>query len=377
MKGLKKLVLAAAVVAPFAHAEMTSIDDVMLSEMTGQAGVTIDFDLEMTIGEIRYVDQDGFGSDADDQGFLTLSNVFVGESENDITAATNLTAQINGVTIDVDGTDGIVIGLGQIGGGLTDSGFAASVLAGAPAVTTQDESQLATGHYWRGLDVTADFGINGAAAGSFKIDNLTNFVPNALVFEGLHKFGMTGLAYRDVAAGATIEAAFDATVDAVLGGSGLTRATANDAQFAQAETAAKLNLIDEFLAGSYVDAYVAIQAGGDDGAEGLTINGSLGFVIEKMAYVDDGREMGIHNFTMFDTDASGNIIGFQIDGLTIDVVAYAGAASGSALKIGGATMTGNIVMGDIYIGNYQTGSIGALAIKDINMSATDIYVYGH
>lgn len=371
MKGLKKLALAAAVVAPFAHAEMTSIDDVMMSEMTGQAGITIDIDLAMTIGEVRYVDQDGFGTDAyqlvsgapvSDAGYLTFSNVQVGE----LSSGTLEAAAIRGVTIDVDGQQGIVLGLGHIGGN-TD-------LAG-----------LSTGHFWSGLDVRADFGINGASAGRFVIDNITNFVPNALVFEGLYKFGMTGLQYTD-GANAIDKAAFDTTVVTALNGGTPPASPAAAAGLLLAATDAQINAAKQqavgaqaanFLAGNYVDAWVAINAGGSDGAQGLTISASTGFVIEKIAYEDDGREMGIHNFTMFDTDASGNIIGFQVDGLTIDVVAYADAASGSALKIGGATMQGNIVMGDIYIGNHTQGSIGGLAIKDINMTGTDIYVYGH
>ena len=60
MKGLKKLALVTAVAAaPFAQAEMTAMDDALLSEMTGQAGITIDVDLDMTIDAIKYVDQDG------------------------------------------------------------------------------------------------------------------------------------------------------------------------------------------------------------------------------------------------------------------------------------------------------------------------------
>lgn len=370
MKGLKKLALAAAVVAPFAHAEMTSIDDVMMSEMTGQAGITIDIDLAMTIGEVRYVDQDGFGTDQGDQGYLTFSNVQVGELTNAVTGA----SAIRGVTIDVDSARGIVIGLGHIGGATTQAN-----------------------HFWDGLDVRADFGINGAAAGSFKIDNITNFVPNALVVEGIAKFGYLpaaavpvgtpgALAWTDSANAVNLTAfqsdyaaAYTAIMtDLATNGAaspyfGLPQTTLE----AAAKQSAVANQGAQFTAGNYVDAWVAINAGGSDGAQGLTISASTGFVIEKIAYVDDGREMGIHNFTMFDTDATGNIIGFQVDGLTIDVVAYAGAASGSALKIGGATMQGNIIMGDIYIGDYVNGSIGGLAIKDIDMSATDIYVYGH
>ena len=155
MKGFQKLTLAAAIAAaPFAQAEMTSIDDAMLGEMTGQAGITIDADVQVTIDAIKYVDMDGdrelvtaevlegqfdidgnaladggyaAGSTSADpivqnaadavysgaQGAITMSKLRIGsidESTGVLSAA-----QIRGVTIDADGDRGVVIGLGQIG----------------------------------------------------------------------------------------------------------------------------------------------------------------------------------------------------------------------------------------------------------------------
>ncbi len=105
MKGLKKLALASAVAAaPFAQAELTAMDDALLGEMTGQAGITIDVDLDMSIDAIKYVDQDGVSGV---QGAITASKITL---DNDGGAAT-----IRGVTIDADGSRGLVIGLGQVG----------------------------------------------------------------------------------------------------------------------------------------------------------------------------------------------------------------------------------------------------------------------
>ncbi len=148
MKGFQKLTLAAAIAAaPFAQAEMMSIDDAMLGEMTGQAGITIDADVQVTIDAIKYVDSDGVGSttlvsaatgqfdntgtaavdggfDSDGnaeavtqdvfgtQGAITMSELRIGSIAADGTLSA---AQIRGVTIDADGSRGVVIGLGQIG----------------------------------------------------------------------------------------------------------------------------------------------------------------------------------------------------------------------------------------------------------------------
>lgn len=360
MKGLKKLVLAAAVVAPFAQAEMTSIDDAMMSEMTGQAGVTIDVNLAMTIGEIQYVDTDGqadnfqsnaalVGFRADDKGSVSLKNIQVGElsSTGGVLAATSIT----GITIDADATRGLVINFGQIGGdnlaafGVTD------------------------GKFWTGLDVRADFAINGTTAGSFAIDNFSNFVPNAMVVEGATKFGIfTNM--MDTSTGFQVTDFTNAVAANFASGP-----TAGNE--AQSKALAASTLKNDMLAGAKVDAWVAVRAGGSDGAQGLSIDASVGGLIERMAFVDDGNEVGIHNFAMFDVDGSGNVIGVQVTGMTIDVVSHAAAASGQALKIVPGNISGTFAMGDIYVGNADTGSLGSVAIKDINLTGTEMFIYGH
>lgn len=376
MKGLKKLALVTAVAAaPFAQAEMTAMDDALLGEMTGQAGITIDIDLALTVGEIKYVDSDGYDTDGNDSGSLSFKNLQVGEiDETGTLAATSL----RGITIDADGADGLVIDFGQIGSGLD-------------LTDTADQAYAAAGHYWRGLDVRTDFEINGASAGSIKIDNLTNFVPNALVVEGIAKFGVytpqgTGLAtdlnWTD-GANAVDLTQFQTDVASYIAANAADPANYTDAEYAAAQASAQANQAVAFTAGSYVSGNVAIQGGtaNNDGTSGLTINAEMGFVIEKMAWIDTDStgtgEFGVHNFTMFDVDADGNITGFQVNDLTIDVVDHAAANSGQALKIGGATMKGTIAMGDIYIGDHVNGSLGSVIMKDIDMAQTDIYIYGH
>ncbi len=402
MKGLNKLALAAAIsAAPFAQAELTAMDDSFLEGMTGQAGITLDLNLDMSIAEIRYADEDGQGTDVGDGGFLTLSNIEIFGDQG----VTGTQALIKGVTIDVDGNDGIVIGFGQIGG---QSDLAASNAAAA----------VATSNYWTGVNVTADFGINGAAAGSFEIKNFTNFVPNALAMEGVQKFGysfidttgaVSGTAGAPLGAGTPVALVNDATganlgaianatatgapgsggliqseFEALVGGGAAADQATWDAATATVLTDTANGFAAALVAGTHIDASVSISAGGATGTEGLTIDAVVGFVIEEMAYIDDGNKMGIHNFTMYDTDAvTGAITGFKVTGLQIDVI---GAADGfvatnsnatSALQISGLDTEGTIAMGDIFIGDHTTGSLGAVAIRDIDMSNTSILVYGH
>jgi len=423
MKGLKKLVLATAVAAaPFAQAELTAMDDSFLEGMTGQAGITLDINLDMNIAEIRYADEDGSGDDINDGGYLTLSDIKIFGDQG----VANDQALIKGVTIDVDKNDGIVIGFGQIGG-VSDQ------------VGTDAAAAVIASNYWTGVNITTDFGINGKTAGSLEIKNFTNFVPNALALDGVKKFGYDLVDSTGTAggvAGSTLNAAAmvagglapdmataqvaadsmftkvalvvdgDVTLGAIANATSSTGLIAQEYQAlvlsgsAQGEATfqtAKENVLNNIdaatvaagtpngfaqalTAGTHIDASVSIAAGGSVG-EGLTISAVVGFVIEEMSFDDDGLKMGIHNFTMYDTDAvTGAITGFTVDDLTIDVVsrvADENSASTAALQIAGLTTNGTIAMGDIFIGNHTTGSIGSVAIRDIDMSNTQILIYGH
>jgi len=58
MKGLKKVALASAIAAisAGAQAELKALDDSAMGELTGQAGLTIDIETQLSIGEFTYVD---------------------------------------------------------------------------------------------------------------------------------------------------------------------------------------------------------------------------------------------------------------------------------------------------------------------------------
>ncbi|MEQ9546471.1 MAG: DUF6160 family protein [Marinobacter sp.] len=62
MKGLKKIALATAVAAaPFAaHADLKAMDDSAMGNVTGQAGVTIELETKVSIGQFKYTDEGSF-----------------------------------------------------------------------------------------------------------------------------------------------------------------------------------------------------------------------------------------------------------------------------------------------------------------------------
>ncbi len=88
MKGLKKIALATAIAAaPFAsHAGMKALDDTAMGNVTGQAGVTIELETKVGIGEFRYTDTDGYGAETEGGSFvvsgITLGGAAVGGGQD-------------------------------------------------------------------------------------------------------------------------------------------------------------------------------------------------------------------------------------------------------------------------------------------------------
>ena len=83
MKGLKKIALATAIAAaPFAtQAGMKALDDTAMGNVTGQAGVTIELETKVAIGEFRYTDTNADAATNDpesDGGSFVVSNIVLG-----------------------------------------------------------------------------------------------------------------------------------------------------------------------------------------------------------------------------------------------------------------------------------------------------------
>lgn len=97
MKGLKKIALATAVAAaPFAaQADLKALDDTTMGNVTGQAGVTIELETEVSIGEFRYTDE----------GYLAVNDIFIGGGsvERDANGVvTGVSGMLDDLVIDID-----------------------------------------------------------------------------------------------------------------------------------------------------------------------------------------------------------------------------------------------------------------------------------
>lgn len=76
MKGLKKIALVTAIAAaPFAaNADLKALDDSTMGNVTGQAGVTIELETRVAIGEFTYTDEGTFAVSGIELGGATVSS---------------------------------------------------------------------------------------------------------------------------------------------------------------------------------------------------------------------------------------------------------------------------------------------------------------
>lgn len=410
MKGLKKLALVTAVAAaPFAQAEMTAMDDALLGEMTGQAGITIDVDLQMSIENIIYVDQDGT---AGNKGAITMAGIKMGNLD----AAGNFvagdeTAQIRGITIDADGTQGLVIGLEQIGdtnGNGIDivvesvtigdgAGQLAVYNAKAGAFAAEVGALVGVGATFEGDPAAAQaFLSNPANAGDAEYDAAIAAIGGAAQAAGL-------AAQSGNIGGFVIEDFRNYIQDSLVQkynevfGMGLkdsTGATVGDVNSAAA-------------GGRYVRGEIVVNGTGNAalGTSGLEIAAKFGGAMDRAAWVDGNDttgngvadqkgEFGVRDMGFFaglDTDSDGlsDTIDAMTFNLTVDVVDHkswdnqgvGSTENVAALRLSNMEIEGTIMMGSIYLASSTAGvteqSLGSLLIKDIDLHNTEVFIYGH
>lgn len=131
MKGLKKIALVAAIAsAPLAsHAGMKALDDTTMGNVTGQAGVTIELETQVSIGTFTYTDE----------GSFNVNNIVIGGSGVAGGAGTNLLDDLK-IDIDVEADGDAFIHVGSISGAPIDWGMT----AGSMELVAADGSESTT-----------------------------------------------------------------------------------------------------------------------------------------------------------------------------------------------------------------------------------------
>ncbi|WP_419810771.1 DUF6160 family protein [Bacterioplanoides sp.] len=401
MKFLNKATLAAAIAAaPFAaQAELKAMDDAALSATTGQAGVTIEIDIEgagVSVGEIEYTDT---GSGATGGGSVLLQNVNI----NNVTGLTQ-TIDINeegDLLVTQSGVTGMSVTLGDVAG-VADNQYSAVALKGANGTAelvdsvsiTMDlgNSDIVIHNMADGSTLGAAAGITGTNAGntsSVAIQMATSVqitdmdvqmfgytADQAIARTGLSLTGGNSSLDQEVAtrnsavvtaqgqldaANAdliTANAAFDSQLYTVgTDSSGrITTVTLNsdgsDATGALAADIATQN--------TAVDAVSSAQAAKSD-ADAAKLQS------DNTASLADGGAVTIENLTFDNNGAPA----------TINQTIWADS-DGVYIQMG--QIQGDLTIGSIGIGNNAQGqalSIGSVAVRDINLSGLTQRISGH
>jgi len=226
MKGLNKIALVAAIAAAplAANAELTALNDSTMSNLTGQAGVTIELQTKIDIGNVVYTDE----------GSLNLAGVHVGGGAITTDATTG---NVNGVagnlddlvaTIDINLDGDAVIDVHSISGAPIDFAMAveSATLVGATDSTVLASNIGITG-LLSALNLTVDTATDTLIATvGFSIENMDMDVDFLAV--GVRGLSVHGTGY---VAGTTTfaDAANYAGVVATVGSVANTRATSGQA----------------------------------------------------------------------------------------------------------------------------------------------------
>lgn len=136
MKGLKKLALASAIaaVAAGAQAELKALDDSTMGELTGQAGLTIDLETKVSIGQFMYKDA----------GSLFINGITIGGNANTTDGnLANDTDMLDNIRMNIDIAGASATGENQLNRGLSDFYGAEGLAALALAYGAQDDGRLA------------------------------------------------------------------------------------------------------------------------------------------------------------------------------------------------------------------------------------------
>ncbi len=298
-------------------------------------GLEIDLEIQASL-DMAWLDSDGFSGNA---GFLKLSGIHLGGHKGAITSdmlkserpfRDDELALINNLIIDFDSQKGMFITLEEIGD-----------------------------RYGNGLDIIVNdifLGNEQRSAGGLLIENVSNFIQDSHLARFNETFGMS-LATLDDG-----------------------KNTANGNWF-------ELNAIVLTEEGSD-DLGVGLPTS-DIGIPGLktntTIDASFVLHVDKLAWVDDGKEFGIAGLMIYDgLDTNGDGVDdtvgpAKLTQMKIETVDHRNIAGEpvKALHIANLDFKADIAMQSIYVGDPLTGSLGSLHIKGLDTSGTALWIYGH
>jgi len=380
MKGLKKLTLASAIaVAPFASQALEALDDATMGDVTGQAGVTVEINIDgqISVGEIEYIDTraaaaptiadfaaDPLAPTAAETAEFNAATEAYQKSGGSVLIQNVRVSNVNDLvqTIDVNEDGDLELGVSGVqdvqiavaGDGLT-SAVALKSAAG-------DVTELVNN-----IDMQVDLGAN-----TTYVRNLAGRDAAAMTALGLPTDAQGGSVAIQSTASLRIDSmnvgAFGYTADQAAARATLVSGgvTANDA-----DSVGQTNYI--------IDQYNAANAGNAGFTPIANVSAGDTLTAEQETVltggIANGAAVNIKGVEFYqDTTATG---GVAKDYATIEQTVW--AKGGPAEFGGGVYIQIGEINGTLEVGAIELGgaSIGAVKVSDINLSGLTQRIYGH
>jgi len=368
MKAFKKLALVTAIsAAPFAQAELTSIDDAALSNMTGQAGISIELSAQVSIGSIEYKD-----TDLTDAGTIGINNIVLGGA-----GGVGALDEIK-IDIDVDATDGLIIHLGGTnlpgvlsgddkvdfglsvgdvnvnGGNNLVSNIQIDGNLGPIDVVIANDATISVDAYFQVTSGSMNLDVLGVGVSNLTIGQDSNpFIGNQ---DGTLVGGPAGSTVNQIAlsqkAGAEATAYATAATDAGFADVADLEANGTPAEIETAETAR-----DTAGVTAYATVYGGVEQALGNGVQ-ADGNGLSDFAYVGMTITTSATQYTERDGTVVDV---ANALSISVDSMAMDI-------------------SMDLTMGELDVGqtgSFTAASLGQVTIQDLDLSGTSLIIYGH
>ena len=358
MKGLNKLALATAVAAvPFSTQAMEPMSDQAMGETTGQAGVTIELDTQLSIDQVEYSQGTGTGS-------VLINNVDVGgiggaQQGDGLDLKVNVDLPSGGQTLSDFGSKAgqdSPLGLDQgnnIGPSSNQNFDAIGTLGGELGSNLSDGDALISVQSFKddGNGGTAPVDIGIKLGSGDALDDTSN-----------------GSAFQLIDSTGTDTATLMSDLNMDIFASQLDIVARNSNVVGDDDSIGSLE-IEAGFAIDNLDAQFDVAAVGIEGLR-LAGAGSLDFLKEDTVTPKGTGEVLAAGAAIVSMDIG------QGDALSATAAGGDGSGPGETLRINLDEFSADIWMPTITVGNASNNSIGSVGIRNLNISNTEIAVYG-
>lgn len=316
------------------------------------SGIEIDLDVQADIGSIEWIDDNGAGKNGT-EGALILKGVHIGSSATPITAeqvrdnapfAPSDLAQIHGLLVEADPEKGTLITINEIGD------------------TLGNGLDLIVNDIYFGKDLSGQ----GERGWGLLVEDLSNFVRDDYV-DRINDVFALNLASVD---------------DGLNTQGGNYYPIRLRMQPIEGASTGGVNLgVNDGLGGSLED----LVGVGGLGQTAMILDAQFVVYIDKIAVYRDDWQAGIEGLMVYqgiDTDNDGieDAVGpATLTNMRMETIDHqlADGSSVQAMYFSNIDFKADIAMENIYIGNPETGSLGAIHIDNLHIQDTKMWIYPH